>query len=451
VSGSGAPPVTDGLHALCLADAVWAERYDGWFELGRGASAVLVRAHCRAVADDLALKVFPRLRPEEERRFRQEVRCAQRLASPFIVRTYSAFLRGSLAWIEMELVDGPDLGHALAARAREGRPFSLAEGLELAAALAEGLRLAHEAEVVHRDIKPANILLPRSGRPAAKLGDFGISRALDSTRVTATGVLAGTPQFAAPEIINGAPASPASDVYSLALTLYLVFAGNRFPFAVARDAPPARWMKAHLEEAPQPLRALRPEVPAALDDLLLRALEKDPRRRPTAQDLLEAVAAAPRASAPPPPPGWRRRAGLAAALLGGGLLVLALRGPWSPATGAPAAATLPAPRPEPPFASAPVALFVEEEVLRVVARTSADLPVVGITLRGEDGRRFAAEVLGGLGAGDEVLVALDAFTPALPPGLRVSGAEVRWRATPAATEQQALVPVGFPAAPRPGT
>ena len=81
----------DALHQLCLADAVWAERYEGWTELGRGGSASVVRTFSRATGEDIALKVFHHLAPEDEQRFRQEVRSAQRLTSPHIVRTYGAF------------------------------------------------------------------------------------------------------------------------------------------------------------------------------------------------------------------------------------------------------------------------------------------------------------------------------------------------------------------------
>ena len=99
----------DALHQLCRADPVWAERYEGWTELGRGGSASVVRTFSRATGEDIALKVFHHLAPEDEQRFRQEVRSAQRLTSPHIVRTYGAFPRGRLAWIEMELVEGPVL------------------------------------------------------------------------------------------------------------------------------------------------------------------------------------------------------------------------------------------------------------------------------------------------------------------------------------------------------
>ena len=119
----------DALHHLCLADPVWAERYEGWTELGRGGSASVVRTFSRATGEDIALKVFHHLLSEDEQRFRQEVRNAQRLTSPHIVRTYGAFPRGRLAWIEMELVPGPDLRHELDRRAQASAPFDTVKAL----------------------------------------------------------------------------------------------------------------------------------------------------------------------------------------------------------------------------------------------------------------------------------------------------------------------------------
>jgi eukaryotic-like serine/threonine-protein kinase len=161
----------DALHALCLSDPVWTERYEGWTELGRGGSAAVVRVFNRDAGGDVALKVFYGLAAEDRVRVGREVRGAQRLASPFIVRTFSPFARGSLAWIEMELVDGVDLRQELGQRAATARGFSLTESCGIAACLAEALGAAHSADVVHRDVKPANVLLPASGSPAAKLSD----------------------------------------------------------------------------------------------------------------------------------------------------------------------------------------------------------------------------------------------------------------------------------------
>src|SRR6185295_920164 len=142
----------DALHNLCRADPVWAERYEGWVELGHGGSATVVRTHGKALGEDLALKVFPHLAREEWTRFRQEVSTAQKLTSPFIVRTYSPFPRGTFAWIELELIEGGTLRHELERRAGEGRAFAAGEVVEVGAAVASALATAHAAGVTHRDV-----------------------------------------------------------------------------------------------------------------------------------------------------------------------------------------------------------------------------------------------------------------------------------------------------------
>jgi len=329
----------DALHNLCRADPVWAERYEGWTELGHGGSATVVRTHGKALGEDLALKVFPHLSRDEWTRFRQEVSTAQKLTSPFIVRTYSPFPRGTFAWIELELIEGDTLRQELDRRAAEGRRFTQDEVVAVGAAVAGALATAHEAGVTHRDVKPANVLLPRSGRPAAKLGDFGISRLAGAARLTSTGLLVGTPQFAAPEVAAGALAEPPADVYSFALCLYLMLSGGRPPFVVEDETSPTHWLRAHTEELPRPITDFDATVPGALASLLERALAKDPARRPTAAETLDVLSALqagdPSVATTAPRP--RRRGALVAGLTGGSLGAVAALALWTNGGGAPGA------------------------------------------------------------------------------------------------------------------
>lgn len=468
-------PARDALHALCLADAVWAERYDGWFELGHGGSATVVRARSRATDEELALKIFTRLDADGRRRFQQEARHNQLLASPFVVRTHSPFLRAGLAWIEMEWVDGPDLRHELQRRARERAPFAAGEALRIGAAVARALVAAHEAGVVHRDVKPANVLLPRAGRPVAKLGDFGISRVAGAARVTATGFIAGTPQFVAPEVIAGQPADARSDVYSLGLTLYLLFSGNRFPFDVSTDDVPARWLEAHARQSPRPLSALVPGADAAVEELLARALAKDPAARPSAALCVATLeSAADRiADLSTPPAGarterveptgesqatvvsgrrYRHARGLAVVVLLLGALAVA-RELWRPRALPPASLNAPAPTPSPspegpatealarstPGATpspAPAPADVpaglgaalsgtpDAPLLVLTNAGRAPLPPLELTLVAADGATYHGRVAQPLAPGAELWVALDSLAPAPPQHVRALRVEL---------------------------
>ena len=444
----------DALHHLCLADPVWAERYQGWTELGRGGSASVVRTHSRATGEDIALKVFHHLLPEDEQRFRQEVRSAQRLTSPHIVRTYGAFPRGRLAWIEMELVHGPDLRRELERRASVDEPFDPPAGLAVGLAIAQALVAAHEAGVVHRDVKPGNVLLPESGTPIAKLGDFGLSRIAGSTRVTATGLLAGTPQFVAPEIVAGRPATAAADVYSLALTLYLVFSGNRSPYEIGPESSPAEWLRAHSEARPRPLRERAPHAPADVAYLLALAMSKDPAARPTAAHFvreLRGLATGVVTTGGMAPA--RRRSRGAMVLAGAAAVALAAvaltraraKAPDEPLPEPAAVATAaPAPMPSPTIfetfvvprepKAAPTTLethvfraALADGMLTISNAGPSSAADPRVTLYDAAGHAHRATASGVLAPGEDVMLALDSFEPPPPAGFRPARIGVRPR------------------------
>jgi eukaryotic-like serine/threonine-protein kinase len=442
-------PDRDALHNLCLADPLWRERYDGWIELGRGATAIVVRTHSRALGEDVALKVFPAPLSQDARRFQEEVRNAQRLASPYIVRIYSPFPRGSLAWIEMELVDGVNLRQEL--ERRQGRGFSTAETLALGQAVAEALATAHRAGVVHRDVKPANLLLPRSGSPVAKLGDFGVSRLTGSASLTRTGLLVGTPQFVAPEVVEGRQNGTASDVYSFGHCLYLMLSGGRFPFHLEDSASPLNWMRAHTDQAPIPVRAHNPDVPPALGELVEAMLAKDPARRPSAQDVAATLAALRAGAAPPGRKAARgSRLGIAAGLALVLAAILTWRGrvpdrPEAQPTTTPAATPIPptpraAPSPEPvptgapsspappsvaPDPPLPVSVSLRGELLGLRNTGGEPLrPLEIVLVFATPPSRSIARHPEGLASGEELFLALESFEPAPPAGSRPDAIEI---------------------------
>jgi eukaryotic-like serine/threonine-protein kinase len=443
-SDTGALPEGDALRDLCLADPLWSERYEGWTELGSGGSATVVRTHSKASGEDIAVKVFLRTAADDWQRFQAEVRNAQALVSPFIVRTYSPFRRGTVAWIEMELVEGRDLRQVLYQR----RP-SVAEARAIGAAVAHALAAGHEAGIVHRDVKPANILLPASGRPAAKLGDFGTSRLAGSDRITHTGLLTGTPQFVAPEVVAGASAGPPADVYGLMLCLYLMLSGNRFPFDVAADGPVAQWLRAHTDAPVVPIAELNPQVPPALEALVQRGLDKDPARRPTAAEVASTLEELPVVAARPQTH-WG--AVVAVVLLLAPLLVFELMRragpvakPEPPRTSSPVTrsstptpepvATLPTPSvarspagtPPPPPAPS-LRAHVQGEVL-TVSNPGDALGDLRLVLVDSEGARHSARAPEGIASGEDLHIALDDFNPPVAAALAAGGSYLELRVT----------------------
>jgi len=285
----GADRTEGALYELCFSDAVFRERYSGWRVLGRGAWATVVRTRSRDADRDVALKILVNLDPELLRRLREEVRAAQALATPYLVQTYSLFDRGTIAWFEMEVVEGPTLQQELDRLAATGARIPLVRAYEIALAVSRCVWHAHRHGVLHRDIKPANVLLPASGRPAAKLSDFGIARLADASRATPPGAIVGTPRFASPESLAGQPVGPAHDVYGLATTLYALFSGGRLPLPVPPAASLALLRTIQLAASPAPLRGLAPEIEPRLERAIMQALAIDPRARPSARKIVLAL------------------------------------------------------------------------------------------------------------------------------------------------------------------
>jgi serine/threonine-protein kinase len=232
--------------------------------VGEGAAAVVYRA--TDGAREIALKVLRAPDAELERRLEREAKVARRIQSPHVAPVLDA----GRGWIALPLYR-----ESLAARLRRESRIDLSETVRLAAQIASGLDALHRLRVLHRDVKPSNVLLDDAGDAA--VADFGLARGDDSTQLTRDGQLVGTAHYLAPELIEGRPASPASDVYAFGCLLYECVAGAP-PFAGRADAEIGF---AHLVEAPPDPRERRPELPPDAALALLTALRKDPRTRPT--------------------------------------------------------------------------------------------------------------------------------------------------------------------------
>ncbi|MCO5166045.1 MAG: serine/threonine-protein kinase [Planctomycetes bacterium] len=241
-------------------------------ELGRGGMGLVVAAFDPHLSRHVAIKLIdPRLaNPAMLARFAREASAAGRLRHPGIVSVLEAGEDQGRPYLVMDLVEGETLEALLR---REPR-LPTRQAVELALGVARALGHAHEQGVLHRDVKPANVLLDAHGQP--RLADFGVARA-GAADLTRTGDMLGTPEYMAPEQAGASAGAhgPASDVYALGATLYRMLVGR--PPLQAQNL--AGLLKKLLVERPTPPRALDPSIDPALDELVLRCLEKEPAAR----------------------------------------------------------------------------------------------------------------------------------------------------------------------------
>ena len=248
--------------------------------LGHGGFGVVYEARQLSLNRLVALKLLsPQLGIDDSfrERFRHEGRIQAALDHPHIVTVYEAGEIDEGMYLVMRLIKGPTLKNLII-----GRELEVGRTLRLLGPIADALDTAHEAGLIHRDIKPQNILV--GARDHAFLADFGLTKGIDEIGLTKTGQFVGTVDYIAPEQIRGERATSCSDVYSLAAVLYECLTGI-VPYPKPSDAAV---MYAHLSEQPPLVTEQRPELGQALDDVLVRAMSKDPaERHQSATELVE--------------------------------------------------------------------------------------------------------------------------------------------------------------------
>jgi hypothetical protein len=256
-------------------------RYEIGRELGRGGYSVVYLARDRELDADVAVKLLvppPAAARVARERMRREVQAVRGLSHGNIVAVYDFLEDGPWSFIVMEYVRGPDLQVRVGERGRLDPETTVRLGRDVAAALSA----AHRHGILHRDVKPQNILLDPDGR--ARLTDFGSAKLDGQIGVTGSGVLAGTLAYTPPEVLAGRRGDARADVYALGLTLYYALTGDLPP----RPSP-------HLPPSPATAgyrpRALAPDVPAWLDDVIAHATASAAEDRfPTSAALEEALA-----------------------------------------------------------------------------------------------------------------------------------------------------------------
>jgi WD40 repeat protein/tRNA A-37 threonylcarbamoyl transferase component Bud32/energy-coupling factor transporter ATP-binding protein EcfA2 len=269
----------------------WIGRRIGKYEItervGSGGTAEVYKALHPDLDRDVAIKmIHPHLTrdPGFVDRFRREARTVAALRHPGIVQVHDFDVQDNTCYMVMELVPGETLEQRLRAHHERGEWLSLDEALRIFASAAEAVAYAHAKGVVHLDLKPSNVMITPQGQPI--LTDFGLSRIVSAERLTASGAIRGTPAYMSPEQCQGEGSDKQSDVYSLGVMLYELATGT-LPF---QGDTPIEFIFKHLSEPLPPPRSIRPDLPIALEQVILRSLEKAPADRyQSAQELLDAL------------------------------------------------------------------------------------------------------------------------------------------------------------------
>jgi serine/threonine protein kinase len=251
------------------------DRYQLQDPIGQGGMSTIYRSRDLHMDRLVAVKVLHEVYstdPKFVTRFQLEAKAASALQHPNIVQVYDYGQTDGSYYIVMELVEGTNLRRYLHSKGL----LDTDRAIIIAHDVALGLGAAHRRGIVHRDVKPQNILVSRDG--SIKLTDFGIASVyndINAERLTTTGMTLGTVQYYAPEQAHGEIVSPAADVYGLGIVMYEMLTG-RPPFD--GNSPVAVAMQ-HIQDPPTPPSRLNPSIPAALEEIILRCLEKVPKMR----------------------------------------------------------------------------------------------------------------------------------------------------------------------------
>jgi eukaryotic-like serine/threonine-protein kinase len=275
------PPGKAGLdRASTLSNQILDARYQVLKKLGEGGMSYVYLAKEISSDDTVAIKVLsPRLASDKSsvERLRREAGLAMRLDHPNVCRILRlGESEDGLIYLVMPFLKG----ELLSDREVRGGPMDIAFGVTLLKQMCAGLHHAHELQIIHRDLKPENVMLvpddDGSGPDRAVIMDFGLAKERRAdpaiAKLTATGIILGTPEFMSPEQIRGKPLDARSDIYALGIVAFEMFTG-KLPFQ-GRNAQ--EMMIARLRSQPQSVRTLRPDVPEPVEKALTKALQTNP-------------------------------------------------------------------------------------------------------------------------------------------------------------------------------
>ena len=257
-------------------------RYEIIEKIGNGGMATVYKATDKVLKRNVAVKILrDEFTTDEEfiRRFDVEAQSAARLTHPNIVSIYDVGVEDNLHYIVMELIKGKTLKEIIL---EERGPLPWKWSVNVAIQIASALETAHRNNIIHRDIKPHNIIITEDG--IAKVTDFGIAKAVSNSTITAFGTTIGSVHYFSPEHARGGFTDAKSDLYSLGVVLYEMVTG-KVPFDA--DTPVSVALK-HMQEKPEEPVEVNPNVPIAVNNIIMKALQKDTNLRyQTATDMLD--------------------------------------------------------------------------------------------------------------------------------------------------------------------
>jgi len=246
--------------------------YEMLAEIGRGGMGVVYKARQTGLDRLVAIKTIlhaEHASADALQRFRTEAEAVARLQHPHILQIFDIGTHDGLPYCSLEYCPRGSLSAML-----DGTPLPARDAASLIEKLAHAVHAAHEARIIHRDLKPSNILLSQDGEP--KLADFGLAKRLDQPGETQTGAVLGTPSYMAPEQATGKKdIGPGADIYALGAILYQLLTG-RPPFKAATTVETIQQV---IREEPAPPRQLNSRIPADLETICRKCLNKDPLKR----------------------------------------------------------------------------------------------------------------------------------------------------------------------------
>ena len=256
-------------------------RYEIIEKIGNGGMATVYKATDKVLKRNVAVKILrDEFTTDDEfiKRFEVEAQSAARLTHPNIVSIYDVGVDGNLYYMVMELIQGKTLKEIIV---KEKGPLPWKWSINVSIQIASALEMAHRNNIIHRDIKPHNIIITEDG--VAKVTDFGIAKAVSNSTITAFGTTIGSVHYFSPEHARGGFTDAKSDLYSLGVVMYEMVTG-RVPFDA--DTPVSVALK-HMQEEPVEPIELNPNLPIAVNKIIMRALQKDTTLRyQTASEML---------------------------------------------------------------------------------------------------------------------------------------------------------------------